>query len=134
MGLTGIIDWDSKKYFSRETETRSYYLFQTRMYHNYLSPVCRNCRSVGRFVGLSGVVGHLSECQMSGVVGHLSGVCRALCFGGHTLSVVLRSCYARPLVGMSECRNVGMSEPLSDCRNVCVGSGWGEGCPSSLEG
>eukprot|EP00966_Prymnesium_polylepis_P248180 5738443-Prymnesium_polylepis.1 len=43
---------------------------------------------------------------MSGVVGHLSGVCRALCFEGPWY-------YARPLVGMSDCRNVvGLSERL----------------------
>jgi hypothetical protein len=93
------------------------------------------CRTLCRIVGhLSGIVGTwraLSEHRMSGVVGRLSGVCRALCFDGHTLSVVLRS---------STCRNVGMSEPLSecrnrcrivetlsDCRNVCVGLGWARG-------
>jgi hypothetical protein len=70
--------------------------------------------SVGRFVGLSGVCRALLECRMSGVV----ELCRS--FVG--LSILTdRLCpspwyYARPLVGMSECRNHCRNR---ECRNHC---------------
>eukprot|EP00966_Prymnesium_polylepis_P189386 4387946-Prymnesium_polylepis.1 len=74
------------------------------------------------FVGIVGVSDALSDCRefvgtsdvgrCRAFVGHLSGICRALCFDGHTLSVVR-------VVHLSECRNVGTVVGLSKhCRIV----------------
>ena len=85
------------------------------------------------FVGIVGVSDALSDCRA--FVGHcrnvgcraLSGICRAF-VGLSLLTDRLRPCdYARPLVGMSECRNccriVGTVVGLSECCRIGLAVG-----------